>query len=280
MTAFRILLEEQFKAGKMVCVGLDTDFARLPEVVRKSSDPQFEFNRRIIDATADVVCAYKPNSAFYESQGSTGIESLIRTVAYVREVAPDVPVILDAKRGDIGTTNTGYVDFIFGIVNAHAVTVHPFLGSEAASAFLEDSERGVLVLCRTSNPGGGQFQDLTTRYGGEEMPLYQVVALTVRDEWNQQENCGLVVGATYPSELKAIRELVPNLPLLIPGIGAQGGDAQKTMQATATGSGPLIINSSRAIIFASSETDFDQEARRATQTLDHELRDERALAIG
>lgn len=259
------LLAHSASAGKSVCVGLDSDFSRLPKSVAGARDPQLEFNRRIIDATADLVAAYKPNSAFYEARGADGVVALIETARYIRSVAPNVPVVLDAKRGDIGSTNDGYVEFVFETVQANAVTLHPFLGSEAAAAFLADPHRGAFVLCRTSNPGAGEFQDLNTSYQGRMMPLYEAVACTVRDRWNERGNCGLVVGATYPSELRRIRELTPSLPLLIPGIGAQGGDIDATVSSLAAvrDAAPVLVNSSRQIIFASSGDDFDAAARQS-----------------
>jgi orotidine-5'-phosphate decarboxylase len=222
------------------------------------------FNREIVEATADIVCAYKINVAFYEAHGTEGIRALRRTIAIIRTVAPNVPIILDAKRADIGNTNAGYVSAAFSFFLADAITVHPYLGAEALQPFLEQKDKGIIVLCRTSNPGAGEFQDL--RVNGE--PLYQVVARRVANEWNRNGNCALVVGATYPEELYQVRRLAGDIPILIPGIGAQGGDVEKTVTAGKDNRGQgMIINSSRGIIFASKGADFAEAARRETAKL-------------
>jgi orotidine-5'-phosphate decarboxylase len=260
---------------RAVCIGLDSDVSRLPKMLLGKDDPQFEFNKAIVELTADIVCCYKPNSAFYESQGSKGIQSLQATVNFIRSFAPDVPVILDAKRGDIGSSNDCYAEYVFDVVGAHAVTVHPFLGAESAEPFTRRSERGVFVLCRTSNPGAADLQDLTVKTddGAIGRSLYEIVAMQVRDKWNSGHNCGLVTGATYPKELESIRQIAPDLPLLIPGIGVQGGSLEQTLAAAALPNGaPVVINSSRAIIFASAARDFAERAREEAVALDVAIR--------
>lgn len=269
---FRQMLEAQWSRGNFVCVGLDSEFGKIPEFAHRSGNEcgvsvpntVVAFNRAIVEATKDLVCAYKPNAAFYEAHGDEGIAALQRTIANIHSIAPDVPVILDAKRADIGNTNSGYVDAAFGFLQADAITVHPYLGAEALQPFLAQAEKGIIVLCRTSNPGAGEFQDLIVN--GE--PLYRFVARRVTSEWNKNGNCALVVGATYPEELGEVRGIVGDMPILIPGIGAQGGDVEKTVTAGKDSRGQgMIINSSRGIIFASKGADFAQAARRETKKL-------------
>jgi orotidine-5'-phosphate decarboxylase len=266
------MLEAQWAKGNFVCVGLDSEFGKIPESARKSgtecdvsvSNSIVAFNRSIVEATKDLVCAYKPNAAFYEAYGAEGLDALHRTIVDIHTIAPNVPVILDAKRADIGNTNAGYVAAAFDFLRADAITVHPYLGAEALQPFLARADKGMIVLCRTSNPGAGEFQDLTVN--GE--PLYQIVARRVSSDWNKNGNCALVVGATYPDELLKVRGLVGNMPILIPGIGAQGGDVEKTVMAGKDSRGQgMIINSSRGIIFASKDADFAEAARRETKKL-------------
>lgn len=269
---FMELLEAQWSKGNFVCVGLDSEYEKIPAHLRSgdqagTSTAITMFNRAIVEATKDIVCAYKPNAAFYEAHGAEGIVALHHTIADIHAIAPDVPVILDAKRADIGNTNAGYVDAAFNFLRADAITVHPYLGAEALQPFLARAEKGVIVLCRTSNPGAGEFQDLSVN--GE--PLYRFVARRVANEWNKSGNCALVVGATYPDELHEVRGLVGGMPILIPGIGAQGGDVEKTVSAGKDRRGQgMIINSSRGIIFASKGADFAEAARRETEKL-HDL---------
>lgn len=278
---FRELLEARWAAGHFVCVGLDTDHSKIPQTAQKNGvfETILGFNAAIIEATAPYVCAFKPNIAFYAVlYGDEGINALERTIAYIHTVAPEIPVILDAKRGDIGTTNVGYVREAFSFLDADAITVHPYLGGEALAPFLEMKDKGVIVLCRTSNPGAGEFQDIRVQTGrilsGSEplyRPFYQVVARRVAREWNKNGNCALVVGATYPQELAEVRKIVGDMPILIPGIGAQGGDVENTVKAGVDSRGAgMIINSSRGIIFASSESNFADAAREETIRL-HDL---------
>ncbi|MBI4138055.1 MAG: orotidine-5'-phosphate decarboxylase [Candidatus Wildermuthbacteria bacterium] len=262
------MLEVQWAKGNFVCVGLDSEFAKIPDFVHQGGNSKgatiIAFNRAIVEVTEDIVCAYKLNSAFYEAHGDEGIVALQQTIAHIHAIAPSVPVILDAKRGDIGTTNAGYVEAAFGFLRADAITVSPYLGAEALRPFLERAEKGIIVLCRTSNPGAGEFQDLLV--SGE--PLYRLVARCVASEWNKNGNCALVVGATYPDELREVRELIGDMPILIPGIGAQGGDVKAVVSAGQDSRGHgMIINSSRRIIFASRGPDFAESARQETEKL-------------
>lgn len=218
------------KSKSLLCIGLDSGVAK-----------QFAFNKKVIDATHDLVCAYKPNTAFYEAKGAEGILELKKTCDYLRKKYPDIVLILDAKRADIGNTNKGHVTFAFDYLGADAITLHPYLGREALEPFLARKEKGSIILCRTSNPGAGEFQD----------SLYKTVAEHVVRDWNINNNCGLVVGATYPEELKIVRRISKNMPLLVPGIGAQGGDIKKTVQAGLDSHGTgLIISVSRSVIFS------------------------------
>lgn len=256
------------KNNSLVCIGLDSDFDKIPQYLKTKKNPLFIFNKKIINATYDLVCAYKPNSAFYEAQGAEGINQLKLTCNYLRKNYPSTPIILDAKRADIGNTNRGYIKYAFDYLGVDAITLHPYLGMEAISAFLEFKDKGFFILCRTSNKGAGEFQDL--RFKGK--PLYRIIAEHVVKQWNYNNNCLLVIGATYPKELSEVRKLVGNLTFLIPGIGAQGGDIEATIKAglNSKGSG-MIINSSRAIIFASSDRDFAKIAREKTIELKDEI---------
>lgn len=262
MTSFLDLLNAQIdKSDSLLCVGLDADTAKLPDQFKGKSDAQFEFNKAIIDATADLVCAFKPNSAYYEAHGANGIEQLRKTIKYIHEAYLGIPVIVDAKRADIGNTNDQYVEFVFDYLGADSVTLHPYLGREALEPFLARKDKGLIILCRTSNPGAGEFQDLKI----EGQPFYSHVARQVASEWNGANNCSLVVGATYPKEIKAIREIVgPDMPFLMPGIGAQGGEVESAVRAgIGANRRGLIINSARGIIFADSGAEFAAAARHA-----------------
>jgi orotidine-5'-phosphate decarboxylase len=218
------------------------------------------FNRSIVDATKDIVGFYKPNAAFYEAHGAEGWSALKDTMEYVRSFAPEVPVIFDAKRADIGSTNNGYVNSAFDQLGADAITVHPYQGGEALAPFLEREDKGIIVWCRSSNDGAGEFQDL--RVDGK--PLYMIVAEHVAHQWNKNGNCALVVGATYPSEIAEVRKIAPTLPLLIPGTGEQGGNLEKSVKAAQDS---FILSTSRAIIYADdvrgSAQQFDSAIRQA-----------------
>jgi orotidine-5'-phosphate decarboxylase len=270
---FNEQLEQHWRQGKFVCVGLDSEYERLPNVVKHAGSIEeaiFNFNRAIIDATHDLVCAYKPNAAFYEAQGAVGHLALVRTVRHIKENYPHIPVILDAKRADIGSTNVGYVQAAFDILGVDAITVHPYLGKEALAPFLARKDKGIIVLAKTSNPGSGEFQDLPVGETGE--PLYHLVARHVAQHWNTNGNCALVVGAPYPSEIQRVRSIVGDIPFLIPGIGAQGGEVEATVKAARDSRGRgMIINSSRNIIFASQGDDFARAARAATVQLHEQI---------
>ena len=252
------------KNDSLVCVGLDSDVTKLPKGV-----DQLSFNKTIIDATHDLVCAYKPNTAFYEAQGDEGLKALKATCNYIHQVAPDVPILLDAKRADIGNTNNGYVQFAYDYLGADAITLHPYLGREALEPLLAREDKGSIILCRTSNPGSGEFQDLPV--DGEK--LYMHVARMVAKDWNTSGNCMLVVGATYPADALAVRQAIgDDLWFLIPGIGAQGGDLEKAVAASMNSRGDgFVINSSRGSIFASSGADYAKAARQATEALRSEI---------
>lgn len=247
------------KNNSLVCVGLDSNFSKIPKQFKEQDNPQFEFNKWIIEQTHDLVCAYKPNSAFYEARGVHGIAELKQTCDYLRAEHPEIIIILDAKRADIGNTNEGYLDYAFEYLGVDAITLHPYLGSEAISNFLAKKNKGCIILCRTSNPGAGELQDLTVTPGVshigspgvEKESLYKHIARKAAQDWNKHGNVLLVVGATYPDELAQIREIVGDMNLLVPGIGDQGGDVKKTMEAglNSKNSG-LIVNSSRGIIFS------------------------------
>lgn len=273
MATFNEMLQAKWNEGKFVCVGLDSYHALIPECVSRSCPTVREsvlaFNQQIVDATRHLVCAYKPNLAFYLGNKPGVYQALIETIGYIKTVAPDVPVILDAKDMDIGNTNLGYVRMAFEVCGADAITVNPYLGQEAARPFLDRKDKGIIVLCRTSNPGSGEFQDLNVEiHGGMFMPLYKAVAKQVSERWNASGNCAIVVGATYPDELAQVRRIVGDMPILIPGIGAQGGDVEATVKAGMDSCGQgMIINSSRGIIFASSGDDFAEAARRETEKL-------------
>ncbi|SDM58509.1 orotidine-5'-phosphate decarboxylase [Halogranum gelatinilyticum] len=247
------------RADSVVSVGLDTDPKRIPEQLQDKDLPQWAFNRRIIDATHEHAACYKPNAAFYE--GADGWRSLRETVAYAH--GKDVPVLLDAKRADIGNTTRQYANLLDHV---DAITVNPYMGRDSLQPFLDRADKGVFVLCRTSNPGGADLQDLELASG--ETVYERVAALA--DLWNEHGNVGLVVGATAPEELESIREQVPDLPFLVPGVGAQGGDAEAAVEhGLADGVG--LVNSSRGIIFASEGENFDKAAGNAARRLKRRL---------
>ena len=253
------LLSISRKNGSLLCIGLDPDPALMPDV------GVFEFNRAIIEATCDLVCAYKPNLAFYEALGMEGLEALKKTVECVPD---DIPVIGDGKRGDIGNTARAYAKALFSYLGLDAATINPYLGHDSVAPFVEYRDRGVFILCRTSNPGARDFQDISSPQG---TALFQAVAEKAI-LWNQYGNVGLVVGATYPEELRHIRQLCPHMPILIPGVGAQGGDLELAVRYGIDSQGErAIINSSRQVIYASRGPDFAQAAREVALRLRHEI---------
>lgn len=252
------------KNNSLLCVGLDSEIHKLPSVVLNESYPQFVFNKAIIDATHSYVCAYKPNMAFYEARGAQGIVELAMTMEYITTTYPDIFTICDAKRADIGNTNNGYVEFIFDHLKFDAITLHPYLGREALMPFLDRKDKVSIILCKTSNPGSGEFQNMDI----EQSPLFMRVARQVATVWNVNRNCMVVVGATYPEEMKMVREIAPQLPFLVPGIGAQGGDVEETVKTGLdTEKRGMIINSSRGIIFASNGVDFAEKAGQEANKL-------------
>jgi orotidine-5'-phosphate decarboxylase len=259
MSAARDKFERRADAvGSLVCVGLDPEIERIPERFRSEEFPLFAFNRWIIEQTHWYAASYKPNMAFYEARGTQGLRELELTVEYLRSGYPDVFTICDAKRADIGNTNRGYVASIFDAMGFDAVTLHPYLGQEALSPFLERQDKVSIVLCRTSNPGAGELQDLEC--GGRS--LWETVAMRVSTDWNAAGNCMLVVGATYPEEMRRIRAIAPEIPLLVPGVGAQGGDVAAVVAAglDARGKG-LLISSSRAILFSEDPAEAARKLR-------------------
>lgn len=250
----------------LLCVGLDVDPARMP-----SSDV-VAFNSAIVDATRDLVCAYKPNIGFYESRGSQGIGELERTIAHIRDVAPSVVLLLDGKRGDIGSTNAAYAKAIFETWGADATTVNAYAGGEDLAPFLQYEDKAVFVWCRSSNQGAAELQDLPVHLDGETMPYYQAVARRASG-WDASGTVGLVVGATYPKELAEVRAIVPDAPILLPGVGAQEGVLQASVEAGVDRAGRnLLVSSSRGVLYASSDPKrFDDAARSAAESLRDEI---------
>ena len=250
----------------LLCVGLDPDIARFPGVLQGRSDAVFEFCRAIIDATASYACAFKPQIAYFAALAAE--DQLQAICDYLNQNYPDIPIVLDAKRGDIGATAEQYAREAFERYKADAVTVNPYMGFDSIEPYLQWNEKGVIVLCRTSNPGGSDLQSLLV----DGQPLYQHVARLVAQQWNRNGQCALVVGATFPQEIAEVRKIVGEMPLLVPGIGAQGGDIEATVLAGQTRDGTgMMINSSRAILYAKQvdgEGFADAAARVARETRD------------
>ncbi len=257
MATFRDKLAAAVRANdSLLCVGLDTDVRRLPV-----KDP-LAFNRAIIEATADLVCAYKPNLAFYEALGMPGLRLLEKTL---RAIPSHIPVIGDAKRADIGNTSEMYARALFDGFGFDAATVNPYLGTDALQPFLDYKDKGIFILCRTSNPGAADFQGLTVQPGG--VPLYEAVARKAL-EWDKHGNVGLVVGATAPAELRRVRALCPDMPLLLPGVGAQGGDIEQAVRSgVRPGGDGIIVNASRQVLYAGGGRGYASAARQAAQDL-------------
>ena len=251
--------------GSMLCVGFDPDPKRLPPALQGKPEGIFEFCREIADATADLVCSFKPQFAYFASQRAEAqLEKLIK---HLKDRYPHIPVILDSKRGDIGSTADHYALEAFERYGADAITVNPYMGFDTIEPYLKHPGKGVIVLCRTSNPGGSDLQFLNVGPKGE--PLYLHIAQLAAQQWNSSGQIGLVVGATFPEEIAKVRAIVGDMPLLIPGIGAQGGDIEATVKAGAIAGAPgtgMIINSSRAILYASSGNDFAEAARVVAQS--------------
>jgi len=261
MSSFTQTLDAAWqRTGSLLCVGLDPEPAKFPRALAGRADAIFAFCRDIVDATAPYACAFKPQIAYFAAHRAE--DQLEQLIAHVHARHPGLPVILDAKRGDIGSTAEQYAREAFERYRADAVTVNPYMGLDSIEPYLEHRGKGVIVLCRTSNPGGSDLQFLQT----DGKPLYQVVAQLAAQKWNASGELGLVVGATFPKEIETVRTIVGDMPLLIPGIGAQGGDVEATVRAgrTAAGAG-MLINSSRAIIYAGNGDDFAQAAARAAE---------------
>jgi orotidine-5'-phosphate decarboxylase len=267
MTSFTERLRSAWEVNdSLLCVGLDPEPERLPAHIAAGPEPIFQFNKAVIDATHDLVCAYKPQFAHYAACAAE--DQLARTIEYLHRTYPAVPVILDAKRGDVGSTAERYAIEAFERYGADAVTVNPYLGSDALEPFLRRADKGVIVLCRTSNPGARELQDLAV--GGRT--LYQRVAELAATRWNARGNCGLVVGATYPRELAEVRAIVGEMPLLVPGVGAQGGDvAQAVRHGQSAGGSGLIISASRSVLYAAGGVEFAARAREAARALREEI---------
>ena len=248
----------------LICVGLDTDPEKIPDHLKSVDNPTLEFNRHIIEATSDICVAYKPNSAFYEALGSEGWQTLKDTIT---AVPSDVPVIVDAKRGDIGNSSRMYARAIFEYLKGDAVTVSPYLGEDSLAPFFEYKDKFAFVLALTSNPSSQDFQLLSIN----GRPLYEIVAENVQ-RWNKSDNLGLVVGASHPDKIKEMRNISGNLPFLIPGVGAQGGDLEASAKyGTDNGKSIALINVSRSVIYASDGVDFAEKARAEVQRLNREL---------
>lgn len=235
------------EVNSLLCIGLDSEFEKLPDRFKLLDNPQFEFNKWIIGQTHEYAAVYKPNVAFYEARGDQGILELKMTMDYLRGEYPDIFTICDCKRADIGNTNNGYIKSLFDWFGFDAITLHPYLGREALQSFLDRKDKGCIILCRTSNPGAGELQDLVS----DGKPIWQIVAEKVRDEWNENGNCMLVVGATYPKEMKTIRDLAGDMTFLVPGVGVQGGEIKPVLEVGLNSQKKgLIINSARGIIFS------------------------------
>lgn len=253
----------------MLCVGLDPEPARFPAPWQGDSARIYDFCAAIVEATADLVCAFKPQIAYFAAHGAEA--QLERLIAHIRQAAPGVPVILDAKRGDIGSTAEQYAREAFERYGADAVTLSPFMGRDSVEPYLRYAGKGAFLLCRTSNPGGDDFQAQRLADVPGQPRLYEHLAQLAQGPWNTNGELGLVVGATYPQEIAAVRRIAPDVPLLIPGVGAQGGDAQATVRAGFTGWGSVAINSSRAVLYASAGADFAVAARAQAQRTRDEL---------
>jgi len=250
----------QRKANSLVCIGLDTDITKIPESLRSLENPVLEFNRRIIEGTKEFVCAYKLNLSFYECLGEHAWQTVRQTLACIPE---EIITIGDAKRGDIGNSSAMYAKALVDDYHFAATTVNPYLGGDSVAPFLKNADQGAFILAVTSNPGAKDFQYLKVK----GRPLYEQVIARVK-KWNTQKNCGLVVGATRPKELQRVRKIVPDMPILIPGVGAQGGDLKAAVRFGCDRHGELaVINAGRSIIYASHGDDFVGAARRETMTL-------------
>lgn len=269
MSFTRLLRQAWREKNSLLCVGLDPDPNRFPVPLKDHPDRTFEFCRAIVDATAPYACSFKPQIAYFSAQGQE--IALERLIDYIHAQHPTIPVVLDAKRGDIGATAQQYAIEAFVRYKADALTVSPYMGHDSLEPYLEYSGKGIIVLCRTSNPGGTDLQGLNIKPPhGQQRPLFEYVAELAADQWNSGGELGLVVGATFPNELHRVREIVGDMPLLVPGIGAQGGDIDLTVESGCDGQREgMMINSSRAILYASSGEDFAIAAAQVA----HQTRD-------
>ena len=258
------------KNNSLLCVGLDPDLEKIPQHLRKHIDPIFNFNKRIIDATHDLVCAYKPQIAYYAGLGIRGLGSLLKTINYLTHTYPQIPIILDAKRGDIESTARLYAKEVFDIFNADAVTVNPYMWLDSLKPFLERKDKGIIILCKTSNKSADDFQNL--EISKSKMPLYIYIARKAQ-EWDRAyKNCLLVMGATWPEELRKVREIAPKMFFLVPGIGAQGGNLKKLLEnGLRKDKSGLIIHAGRSIIYASNKANFASAARKESLKLQKEI---------
>lgn len=263
------------KNNSLVCVGLDSELDKLPPHLKQSEYPQFHFNKAIIDATHDIVSVFKPNTAFYEARGAKGLHELKLTCDYIHGIYPEMPIIIDAKRGDIGNTNLGYASYVFDFLRADAITVMPYMGIEALGAFFERETKGIIVGVHSSNPGAKEFQEqslLSPSKKNTPKRLYEMVAEQVMKQHGDNPNTMIFMGATYPQQLAEIRKIVGDMTLLVPGVGTQGGEIQAFVQnGKNSNNRGLIINSSRSIIFTSNKKDFAIKARRTAIALRDEI---------
>lgn len=265
-TFFKLISENQKNKKTFLCVGLDPNLSLLPKPITGQPEAVFDFLKNIIDATEEFACCFKPQVAYFAAHGWE--DTLLQIIKYIHEKYPQTPVILDAKRNDIGTTSEMYATEVFVRYKADAVTVNPYMGQDSLEPFVKQKDKGVFILCRTSNPGAGEFQNLKI----DEKPLYKVVAQKVLNTWNINKNIGLVVGATAPEELKDLRNEFPEAWFLVPGVGTQGGDMNLAIQYGKSEKGGLIINSSRTILYAGKGSDYADKARKTAQAMQKEMK--------
>lgn len=268
MTFLEKLNQAIDKNESLLCVGLDPDLEKMTSKFKSAKHPLFEFDKSIIDATADLVCCYKPNSAFYEAYGADGMEQLQLACKYIQQNYSHIPVLLDYKRGDIGNTNNYYAKFAFDYLGVDAITLQPYQGGEALQPFFEYKDKGMFILVKTSNPGSNEFQNLEL----DGRPLYEYVTENAVKDWNSNGNIMMVAGATYPKELGRIREIIGSeMPILVPGVGAQGGGVEEMLKAGLGGDRGLIINASRQILYSSNGEDFAETAKQEATKLRDEF---------
>ncbi len=250
------------KSVSLLCVGLDPDFEKMPEFIRSRENPQFEFNKAIIDTTHDLACVFKMNPAFYEPLGDAGVRDLKLTCDYIRKTYPEIPTIVDAKRGDIGNSNNGYAQYAFDYLQADAITVMPYLGIESLAPYFEREGKGIIVGCHSSNPGAKEFQELVI----DGKPLYEIVAEELVKQHGDNPNCMIFMGATYPEQLTSIRKIIGDMNILAPGVGTQGGSVETFVNAGKNSKNAgIMINVSRKIIFAGSDENYADEARKSAK---------------